>query len=244
MTAPRAARLIRVWVPLLLAAGVAWLATAYLATRMDPMMPVTAMGPAFFVLAWLPMMAAMMLPSVAPVAQAWLRMIARQERRRVRRVARTVGFLAGYLVAWTAVAVPAYALAVGLDRLGDRDQGTARLVTAGLLGVAGLYQFTPLKQACLRHCRSPVSSLLHYAALRGPLLDLRVGLRHAGYCIGCCWGLMAALVLLGAMNLWLMALLAVVIFAEKIWRYGYRFSQAVGGVLALLGVAALAGAPL
>jgi predicted metal-binding membrane protein len=80
---------------------------------------------------------------------------------------------------------------------------------------------------------------LHYAGITGRMRDLRVGVRHGAYCVGCCWGLMAVLVLLGAMNLWFMALFTGIVFAEKIWRYGGRFSYGVGIVLGLSGLATL-----
>lgn len=227
--------------PLLLVAAVAWLATVYLAAGMDGMSP-AAMGPVFFGLAWLPMMAAMMLPSVAPVAQTWLRMVSKQETEVLRRMARTAALLVGYLLSWAIVGVPAYGLAVGLERLAMGNQQAARASAAAILISAGAYQFTPLKRACLRHCRTPMASLLHYAAITGRLRDIQVGLRHGAYCVGCCWGLMAALVLIGAMNLWLMALLAAVVFGEKIWRYGWQLSRAVGLGLGLLGLAVLVGA--
>ena len=239
MSAGSTPQLTRVWVPLLLVAAVAWLATAHLATDMGSMSP-AALGPAFFGLAWLLMMAAMMLPSVTPVAQAWLRAASR-EKDALRRTARTAGLLGGYLLIWIVVGVPAYALAVGLDHLSMGNPMTARVAAAAILISAGVYQFTPLKRACLRHCRTPIASFLHYATITGPLRDIRVGLRHGAYCAGCCWGLMATLVLLGAMNLWLMALLAGVIFAEKVWRYGLQFSRAVGVGIGLLGLAAFMG---
>ncbi len=239
MTVASQPRLVRIWVPLLLAAAVAWLVTGYLATGMGTGMSAADLGPGYFLLAWLPMMAAMMLPSVAPVAQAWLRIVSRQERDRRRRTARAAALVGGYLLAWAVVGVPAYGLAVALDRLSMASPGTARVVAAAILAAAGAYQFTPLKRACLRHCRSPVASLLQYATITGPLRDARVGLRHAAYCIGCCWGLMATLVLLGAMNLWLMALLTGVVFLEKVWRYGERFSQAVGAGLVVLAIVAV-----
>jgi predicted metal-binding membrane protein len=238
MTVGRRPRLTTLWVPLLLAAAVAWLGTAYLANGMDGMSP-TAMSPVFFGLAWVLMMAAMMLPSVTPVAQAWLRVVSRQETDALRRRLRTTGLVGGYLLTWSAIGVPAYLLAAGLDHLSMEHRPAARLVGATILLAAGAYQLTPLKRACLRHCRSPVGSLLHYAGITGRMRDLRVGVRHGAYCLGCCWGLMAVLVLLGAMNLWLMALFTGIVFAEKIWRFGGRFSYGVGIVLGLSGLATL-----
>lgn len=233
-----ASRGIGAWESLLLVAAVAWLGTIYMATGMGAMSPADV-GLGFFALAWLLMMAAMMLPSVAPVAQAWMRMVSKEETERRRRVGRTTALLSGYLLAWLVVGIPAYALAVELDRLSMDHPAAHRLVAAVILVTAGVYQFTPVKRACLRHCRTPIANVLHYGGMTGRARDLRVGVRHGAYCAGCCWGLMAVLVLLGAMNLWLMAALTVVVFAEKIWRYGAQFAQAVGAILGLLGLAAL-----
>jgi Predicted metal-binding integral membrane protein (DUF2182) len=91
---------------------------------------------------------------------------------------------------------------------------------AGPRAASRVYQFTPLKARCLRHCRSPLGFLLHFGNFRGRLRDVRVGIYHGGYCVGCCWSLMLVLVAVGVMNMaWMVALTAVV-FAEKIWRSG------------------------
>jgi predicted metal-binding membrane protein len=107
-----------------------------------------------------------------------------------------------------------------------------------IFAVAGIYQLTPLKEVCLRHCRTPVGSLFHYASFRGSARDLRVGIHHGAYCVACCWGLMIVLIAVGAMNIAVMAALAVVILIEKVWKYGRPFSLAVGGVLLLIAVLA------
>jgi predicted metal-binding membrane protein len=117
----------------------------------------------------------------------------------------------------------------------DGAPTAGRWLGAGVFGVAGIYQLTPLKEACLRHCRSPVGSLFHYASFSGPLRDLRVGLHHGAYCVGCCWGLMIVLVAVGTMNIAVMAGLAVVILVEKVWAHGPVFAQVVG--IALLAAA-------
>ena len=92
---------------------------------------------------------------------------------------------------------------------------------------------------CLRHCRSPIGSLFHYASFKGPARDLRVGMHHGLYCIGCCWGLMIILVAVGTMNIAVMAALAAVILIEKIWKYGRPFATVVGVTLIVLAVLAL-----
>jgi predicted metal-binding membrane protein len=104
------------------------------------------------------------------------------------------------------------------------------------LAVAGLYQFTPLKARCLRHCRSPLGFLLHFGNYSGRLRDVRVGAYHGGYCVGCCWSLMLVLVAVGVMNMAWMVGLTALVFVEKVWRSGKAFGYAVGGALTLAGL--------
>jgi predicted metal-binding membrane protein len=101
---------------------------------------------------------------------------------------------------------------------------------------AGLHQFTPLKARCLRQCRSPLGFLLHFGNYSGRLKDVRVGVYHGGYCVGCCWSLMLVLVAVGVMNMAWMAGLTAVVFVEKVWRSGKVFGYAVGGALILVGL--------
>ena len=96
---------------------------------------------------------------------------------------------------------------------------------------AGIYQITPLKNFCLRHCRSPVAFLLHVSGYKGRFRDVRVGLYHGLYCVGCCWGLMLVLITVGIMNLAWMAAIAAAVLLEKTWRHGIGFSRAIGAAL-------------
>jgi hypothetical protein len=96
---------------------------------------------------------------------------------------------------------------------------------------AGLYQLSPLKDRCLSHCRSPLGFLIHFGGYSGRLCDLRVGLYHGGYCVGCCWGLMVVLVAVGVMNVGWMAGSQPRSFMEKVWRYGKGFRIAFGVAL-------------
>jgi predicted metal-binding membrane protein len=184
--------------------------------------------PAGFLLGWLLMVAATMLPSVVPTARLWLR-AAPGARHRVVRVG---AFAVGYLTVWTATGLPAYGLAL----VGHHAHHSVLLRAAqgGVVAVAGLYQFSTLKRACLSACRSPLANLLHYAAWSRPARDLRVGLAHGAHCLGCCWALMAVMAVLAAMDLGLAAAMAVVVLLEKTWRHGERFADALGiGLLAL-----------
>jgi predicted metal-binding membrane protein len=195
------------------------------------------MSLAVFLLVWVLMMAAMMFPSVAPMALVWARSVAARPRTQ-ERVAGIASFLAGYLCAWASFGAAVYVVLLGAGRLAHDAPDVARWAGAAIFAVAAVYQLTPLKTACLRHCRSPVGSLFHYASYKGPGRDLRAGAHHGLYCVGCCWGLMIVLVAVGAMNIPAMVALSGVILVEKVWRHGRAFSRAVG--VSLLVVAALA----
>ena len=190
-----------------------------------------------FLVVWLVMMTAMMFPSVAPMATIWIRSVATRPTR-AERLGGIAEFLGGYLIAWTMFGVLVYPVLLGAQRLVDEAPTAATWVGAGIFLAAGIYQLTPLKSVCLRHCRSPIGSLFHYASYRGPFRDLRVGMHHGAYCVGCCWGLMIVLVAVGVMDIPAMILLAGVILVEKVWRYGASFSIVVG--ILLLVAAALA----
>ncbi|MDJ0460661.1 DUF2182 domain-containing protein [Streptomyces sp. H27-C3] len=214
-----------------------WLVTIGQARGMGVEPGTMGMSLPLFLALWLAMMIAMMLPSVAPVAITWVRGISRQSAGAVR-VGRIAQFTGGYLLAWTAFGLLVYAALGVTGRLVDDHATAARWIGAGAFLLAGLYELGPLKHICLRHCRSPMGQLLRYASFRPWARDLRVGAHHGLFCVGCCWGLMLVLVPLGVMNIVAMAALAVVIFAEKLWRWGPRLSTAVG--LALIVLAALA----
>ena len=191
-----------------------------------------------FLALWVVMMTAMMFPSVAPMVVVWIRSISARPTRTAR-VSGVAEFLSGYMVSWAAFGLLAYLALLAADRVVGGSPTTAKWVGAGIFLLAGVYQLTPLKGACLRHCRSPIGSLFHYASFKGPARDLRVGMHHGLYCVGCCWGLMIVLVAVGAMNIAVMAALAAVILIEKIWRYGRPFARAVGITLIVLAVSAL-----
>ena len=182
---------------------------------------------------WAVMMSAMMLPAVAPVASLYARTI------RSERAGRLLLFVAGYLIAWAVAGIPTYALLRLVDHVtGDSDM-TMRSIAAVTLA-AGAYQLSPLKARCLRHCRSPLAQLLHYGNVKGPLRDLKVALHHAGYCLGCCWALMALFIAFGVMNLWAMLGLAVIVVGEKVLRRGEAIGRYAGGAFLLLSVLVLA----
>jgi predicted metal-binding membrane protein len=225
------------WTLLTLVAALAWLLTV---TRSRDM----GMGPGtmglalpLFLLLWVVMMAAMMLPSLAPVALTWVKAIRRSATGSVRSL-RVAEFVGGYLLAWAGFGLLAYGVLAATGRLVDSHPDAGRWIGATAFLLAGLQQFGPLKRVCLRHCRNPMFQMLRYARRRHRAKDLRVGAHHGLYCVGCCWGLMIVLVPLGLMNVAAMAMLAVVIFLEKLWRGGPWLSQVVGVALLVLAVLA------
>jgi predicted metal-binding membrane protein len=183
---------------------------------------------AAFVGMWALMMAAMMLPSVAPVASMYQRSV------RSYRALRLAGFTGGYLLAWAGAGIPAFLLTGFVARLVGDHPAWATVAAVVVFACCGLYQLTPLKSRCLKHCRSPLSLLLHYGAYRGRLRDVRAGAHHGAYCLGCCWSLMALFVVLGVMNL-----AAMVVLAEKLRMHGEVLSRAVGIAALALAVAVI-----
>ena len=204
--------------------------------RSDDMgaMPGTmGLGLAAFVAMWTVMMAAVMLPSVASVAGLYARTITE------RRAERLTAFAGGYLLAWAATGVAAFFLAELFEEVASGSTATVKAVGATTFALCGVYQLTPLKDRCLRHCRSPMSHLFRYTSFRGRTRDLRAGLHHALYCVGCCWTLMVLMVAFGVMNLLVMAGLALAIGIEKHWRHGRGFARAIGVAALVMAVVVL-----
>ena len=224
------------WILVVLVAVPAWALTIGQAQGMGVEPGTMGMALPLFLLLWVTMMAAMMLPSMAPVAITWVRGIGRQSSGWTR-TARTIEFVGGYLLVWTAFGLLAYGALALTGGLVDDHPTAGRWIGSIAFLLAGLYQLGPLKHVCLRHCRDPMGHLVRYSGFRRPARDLRVGVHHGAYCVGCCAGLMVVLVPLGVMNVAAMAGLALVIFAEKLWSRGLLLSSVVGVaflVLALL----------
>ncbi|MGI5372372.1 DUF2182 domain-containing protein [Streptomyces iakyrus] len=225
------------WSLVVLIAASAWVLTVAQARDMGVEPGTMGLALPLFLLLWVTMTAAMMLPSMAPVALTWVRGIGRRTSG-WSRAGRTVEFLGGYLMVWTAFGLLAYAaLNLTGDLVGDHP-AVGRWIGAAAFLVAGLYQLGPLKNVCLRHCRDPMGQLVRYSGFRQPARDLRVGLHHGAYCVGCCAGLMVVLVPLGVMNVAAMAGLAIVIFVEKLWSRGPLLAGVVGVVFLVLAVLA------
>jgi predicted metal-binding membrane protein len=186
-----------------------------------------------FVIAWLVMMAAMMLPSAAPLVLLYR--VAGPGARAIN----TVFLVSGYLLVWAAFGVPVFAVQQGLTAAVSDGSMVGRSLpyaVAVVLGLAGLYQFTPLKEACLRQCRSPVDFMMQRWHGGGSFAAMRLGFEHGAYCVGCCWGLMAVLVVAGSMSLTWVTLIALLVFVEKVLPFGRRAGQLSGALLLLLAV--------
>ncbi len=221
---------------LLALAALAWWSTAARMAGMDAG-PGTALGAlGWFLGVWVVMMAAMMFPSMAPTAALYARMTRR------RGLDQPLLFAASYLMVWGAAGLLAY----GLFELGRSLFGGAlawhsggRWMAGGVLAATAVYELTPLKDVCLAHCRSPLGFLLgHWRdGRRGAV---KMGARHAVWCLGCCGGLMVALFALGVMSLTWMALVAVLITLEKLVPWRRTVTWGTAALLLALAVAVVA----
>jgi predicted metal-binding membrane protein len=217
-------------------AGIGWWETVDQMRGMDGG-PWTGLGTlAWFVGVWVVMMAAMMFPSVAPTVALYSRMTRR------RTPVAPLLFTSGYLVAWAGVGVLAFAAASAGGRIsGDvlAWDRAGRWIAGATLIVAAAYELTPLKDICLGKCRSPLGFLVG-SWRDGAAGGLQMGVKHGGWCIGCCWALMASLFALGVMSIVWMAVVAGLIAFEKLipWRRAATYGTA--GVLLVLGVLLLA----
>jgi predicted metal-binding membrane protein len=171
-----------------------------------------------------------MLPAVTPVVRLYQRAAA------AGKVAPSTYFVIAYLAVWALSGLPAYLLWRALAMPLSNGEGWALRLAGATVLFAGAYQLTPLKKACLRHCRSPMS---YFMRLRGSLERpggaFRAGLLHATYCCGCCVALMVVLVAAAAMNLWWAVLIAAGVFVERNVRWGAQFSTVLGVALVGLG---------
>jgi predicted metal-binding membrane protein len=174
-------------------------------------------GFAASLVSWNVMMVAMMLPSLTP----WLLLFEPHQ---------SLRFSLGYFAVWALYALAA----AGAQQLLRVEHGVSGPGAAAVLIIAGAYQFTPLKQSCLRKCRSPLGHVLTYWQ-SGRAFWMRVGLGHGMNCLSCCWALMGVAFALGVMNLGWMAAVTVLIVAEKMLPRGELFSRVTGGTLILVG---------
>src|SRR5262245_36406191 len=188
-------------------------------------------------LMWAEMMVAMMTPSAAPMILTFAT-VNRKRREQERPFVPTGIFLSGYLVVWavfSALAAVTQWVLHSTALLSPMMVSTSPLFGGALLIVAGIFQWTPLKNACLTHCRSPLSFLMTDWR-EGKPGALVMGLKHGAYCTGCCWFLMALLFVAGVMNVWWIAIIAVLVLAEKVAPRGLAVGKIAGVFLAAWGL--------
>ena len=234
----RAARTpVALLVVLAVVVAAAWLVTGNRMAGMDEGAFTDPGAFGFYVSLWVVMMAAMMLPSAAPMVVAHAA-VERRKRELGRRAepGATPAFAVGYLLAWTAFGVLAYGL---FELLRSLDVGALssndgeRYLAAGLIAVAAAYELTPLKDVCLTSCRSPLAFVVG-SWRDGRVGGARMGIEQGAWCVGCCWALMATLFALGVMSLAWMAAIAGIVAAEKLLPWARAATLGTAGVLAVL----------
>jgi predicted metal-binding membrane protein len=187
-----------------------------------------------FMSMWLTMMVAMMFPSVAPMVLAHRMVVLKRGEGNIPSLA----FVVGYLGVWTAIGLVPLAGLLSFQALAPHLNSRLLEIGAGsALVLAGLYQFTPWKSYCIKGCRTPMGFILTHDFGGGARAAFRAGVSHGLYCLGCCWALMAVLVIVGLMNLAWMAVIAVVFLLEKNWRHGVAVSKVAGLAVLALGIA-------
>jgi predicted metal-binding membrane protein len=224
---------------LLALAATAWAMLVWQATSADMGMGAarTSLRAPLFLAIWVVMMVAMMFPAAAPMILTFHKVQTRRRQRGEAFVSTWV-FVAAYLLVWTLAGVAAYAGALAVSALAAfAEASPAALARLGgaVIVAAGVYQLTPLKDRCLAKCRTPIGFIMT-SWRDGTAGALRMGLVHGAYCLGCCWLLFLILFPLGIMNIGAMALVTLVVFAEKTLPWGHATARAVAAVLLAYGV--------
>lgn len=217
---------------LLICAAAAWLITVQQSASMG-MGGMAMMSAGLFLVTWLVMMVAMMFPSVAPMVLAY----AGITRTRGEGVVPVAAFVFGYIVVWTAAGLVPLSVLQAFNQMWLPTPSWLPRVGGAVIVLAGVYQFTPLKNACLRSCRSPLGFILTHDFGAGPTGAVRAGASHGLYCLGCCWALMAVLAVVGIMNIAWMAVIAAIFFLEKNVRGGELLARGVGAACIAGGLA-------
>jgi len=185
---------------------------------------------------WVVMMIGMMTPSVAPMILVYAR-IGRQTAGAGRPFAASTWFVLGYLLSWTAFSLAATTAQWALERaalLTPMMESANNTLGAAILMIAGVYQWTPLKDKCLSYCQTPLGFVLHYGFRREAIGALRLGFRHGLYCVGCCWAVMGILFAAGIMNLFWIAVLSALVLVEKVVPIG-RLIPRLAGIALIAG---------
>ncbi|HEX9237852.1 MAG TPA: DUF2182 domain-containing protein, partial [Xanthobacteraceae bacterium] len=187
---------------------------------------------------WIVMMIGMMVPSVAPMILIYAR-VGRQAETSGQPFAASAWFAAGYLVAWTGFSLAATFAQWALQRaalLTPMMESASNVLGGVVLIAAGVYQWTPVKEACLSYCQAPLTFIMRHGGFRREAAGaLTLGFRHGLYCIGCCWALMLLLFVGGVMNLLWIAALAVLVLLEKAMPFGKSVSRVAGVAFIAMG---------
>lgn len=223
---------------LLVLAALAWTILVWQSVTTDTEMTGLTMGLAapLFIAIWVVMMVAMMFPTAAPMILIFAQVYASKQARGQAFVPTWV-FVSAYMVVWTLFGVLAYAAAAGAQTLAHYSSwltDNAGRLGGGVLVLAGLYQLSPLKRSCLSKCRTPLNFILH-AWRDGYRGAFRMGFEHGVYCLGCCWMLFVILFPLGVMNVAAMAVITLVVFAEKSLPISQRIVQLAAITLIVYG---------
>ncbi len=201
--------------------------------------PWSAVEFAFVFVMWAVMMVGMMAPAAAPMILLYAH-AGRQGKVSGKPLAATGWFAAGYFLSWVSFSLAATLVQWMLEReaLLDTRMASANFsLGAVVLIAAGIYQWTPIKNACLAQCQSPFRFLMSHGGFRSNVLGcLQLGFLHGTYCVGCCWGLMALLFVVGVMNVLWIALLALLILLEKLTPWGGWIARSAGAVCIAAGV--------
>jgi predicted metal-binding membrane protein len=224
---------------LLVLAAASWAILVWQSAMMDTMaMGLTmGMGAALFLSIWVVMMVAMMFPTAAPMILMFTRVHA-DKRQSGKAFVPTWWFVSAYLLLWTLFGVLAYVGAIWVEALANQVpwlMANAARIGGGVLVVAGLYQLSPLKRSCLAKCRTPLDFILS-SWRDGYIGSFRMGLEHGIYCLGCCWLLFVIFFPLGMMNVAALAMVTILIFAEKSFPMGQRIAQLAALALIAYGV--------
>ena len=191
-------------------------------------------GVPLFMTAWVVMLVAMMLPALTPMVITYRRIASA----RGENAAALAVFVLGYLLVWAAAGIAPLAFTLQLAALRtSMGNGAWTIMIVATFVMVGLYQLSPWKNACLRSCRAPLAFFIRHDFGSGMGAAARLGGLHGAVCLGCCWALMALMVVVGAMSVAWMAGLGVVFLAEKAWGHGVALSRAVGA--GALGAAAV-----
>ena len=192
---------------------------------------------------WWIMMIAMMVPSASPMVLIYARVLrhAQKNNQIIHFAIPTTAFVSGYLISWFGFSIAATTLQwllVQNNWLSMKMISNNAWLSGGLLITVGIYQLTPLKLACLNHCRSPAEFISSHMK-NGHWGALQMGFKHGNFCVGCCWSLMLLLFVGGVMNLLWIAILALFVLSEKVLPHGQLFSRFTGYLLVVWGAVIL-----